>query len=53
VSFESNKIVMTKIMFSWGRDIVIKVSLYSIFHKLLMNLLLLISLTRIIYGMLD
>jgi len=28
VSFESDKIVMTKKMFLWGRDIVIKVFLY-------------------------
>jgi len=34
VSFESNKIVMTKNNVLWGRDIVIKVSLYSIFQKL-------------------
>jgi len=34
VSFESDKIVMTKNNVLWGRDIVIKVSLYSIFQKL-------------------
>jgi len=53
MSFEYDKIVMTKNNVSWGRDIVIKVSLYLMFQKLLMNLLLLILLTRMIYDMLN
>jgi len=56
VSFESDKIVMKKIIYLWEKDIVIKVFLYSMFLKLLMNLdlcLLLILLTLMIFDILD
>jgi len=56
VSFESDKIVMKKIIYLCEKDIVIKVFLYSMFLKLLMNLdlcLLLILLTLMIFDILD